>query len=146
VLEVDFSLPDHTVGLDDIIYHGEINQNDARPGQCPIVSCNFEKGNCGWLYVAPNFAWTNSYNEKAPDGLFVLTTWFNGGYPARASTGCLNLKRETEMSFWYSISSQDTSKLRILAGDFNGTEPYQVLWESDRGNYYPKLSHLRLPR
>lgn len=63
VLEAFFRLPDHFVGIDEILYQGEFSSDLAEPGRCPVVSCNFENHFCGW---------TNHPESSSPRARSVL--------------------------------------------------------------------------
>ncbi|OQV23677.1 putative MAM and LDL-receptor class A domain-containing protein 1 [Hypsibius exemplaris] len=133
IFEAQFTIPElRSIGLDSIVYHGETAATVTIPGQCPIVSCNFESGNCGWRHAAPDFAWSNQPNLFTPDGGHVLTAFFEGTDKARATTGCLSLREPTELTFWYFTSSETQAKVTISTQNHPPPQsPAVVQWTSD---------------
>ena len=138
--EAQFTHPDHVIGLDSIVYHGEADLSLAVPGQCPLVSCNFENGNCGWRHIPPNFAWTNQLNLEAEDGEHVFNAFFFGEDAARAATGCVSLSAATELSFWYFTSSNAWADVRISTQSTGGSELASIIWRANAiGKYFKAI-------
>ena len=141
VIEAHFTLPDHVIGLDSLVYHGETDPSLAVPGQCPLVSCSFENSDCGWRHTPPDFAWSSELNQGAPDGEHIFSTFFLDGDKARTFTGCLTLSGETEMTFWYLTSSNSRSHVELIVENLDDTtqDPI-VLWTPDEGKRIHSLS------
>ena len=124
------------MGLDSIHYHGETDPTLDWPFWCPLVSCSFEPGNpvCGWRptsTVGPQ--WTSKITgARDGDGVFEASLLF--GDNARAQTDCLILGGNTELSFWYRISSTNLTSIQILMANFSNEEHQPTtLWSSREG-------------
>ncbi|XP_055348077.1 uncharacterized protein LOC129595179 [Paramacrobiotus metropolitanus] len=144
ILEVAFTLPDSVVAVDDVRYRGENNLAASVPGLCPVVSCHFEDGFCGWLSdirAAPfNNRWVRStsridYHDHPNNGKSGRFHVQSTGIPnqalsiARLYTPCLAVSSDSSLDFFVHLYGPSIQYVQLKSLS-NAANNETVLWSS----------------
>ena len=133
--EAHFTSAEHAIGLDSISYQGENSSAVIESRQCPVVSCNFENGDCGWRRHGSYSTWAVEEDYSTLNGKKLFRANISESQISRVSTFCLTLKDATTFSFEYAVRSKTLSKLRLLMESNLGiaTQATEQLWVSKEG-------------